>query len=360
MRKITLVLILAVLCATAACVNTPPAGNSTGATNAPPNTSGKVKIGFAMDTVKEERWQRDRDLFEKRCKELGVECLITVADNKADKQANDVDNLLTQGINVLVVAPTNATQAASMVEKAHKQGVKVISYDRLINSDQLDLYISHQVPVIGKMQAEYAVQKVPKGNYVLVFGAATDNNALILKNSQMEVLKPFVDRGDIKIVAEQHARDWSADEALKIVENALTQTGDKVDAVIASNDGTAGGAISALGAKNLAGKVLVTGQDAQLDALQRIAEGTQAMTIYKPIQPLAYGAVDAAIKLAKNEPVEAKDKIKSASMTKEVPSVLLPLTVVEKSNIMDTVVKDGYAKFEDIYKNVPADQRPKQ
>jgi D-xylose transport system substrate-binding protein len=352
---------------TAACVNAPsPTGNPSAA-NASANSniaanaaSGKIKIGFAMDTVREERWQRDRDLFDKHCKELEVQCVISVADNKADKQANDVDNLLTQSVDVLVIAPSNATQAAAMVEKAHKQGVPVISYDRLINSDALDLYISHQVPIIGKLQAEYALEKVPKGNYVMVYGDSNDNNALILKKAQAEVLKPAIERGDIKIVAEQSARGWSPDEALKIVENALTQNNDKVDVVIASNDGTAGGAISALKTKNLAGKVLVTGQDAQLDALQRIAEGSQAMTIYKPIQPLAYGAVEAAIKLAKKEPLETKDKIKSESMTKEVPAILLPLIVVEKDNLMQTVVKDGYHTADEIYKNIPADQRPKQ
>ena len=110
----------------------------------------KLKIGFAMDTVKEERWQRDHDAFEAHCKQVNVECVITVADNKADKQANDVDNLLTQGVDALVIAPHDATQAATMVEKAKAQGVPVISYDRLINSDKIDLYISHQVPVIGQ------------------------------------------------------------------------------------------------------------------------------------------------------------------------------------------------------------------
>jgi D-xylose transport system substrate-binding protein len=356
-KKCLLFLIFTIILVTA-CVNAPQESNTTA--NQPKNAGGKIKIGFAMDTVKEERWQRDRDLFDKRCKELGVECSILVADNKADKQVNDVDNLLTQGVNVLVIAPSNATQAAAMVEKAHKQGVPVISYDRLINSDQLDLYISHQVPVIGRMQAEYALKKVPKGNYVMVYGDANDNNALILQKAQMEVLRPAIENGDIKIVAEQAARGWSRDEALKIVENALTKNGDNIQAVIASNDGTADGAISALAAKGLAGKVLVTGQDAELSALQRIAEGTQSMSIYKPIQPLAYGAVEAAIKLAKKEPIDAKDKIKSETMTKEVPAILLPLTVVEKENIMSTVVKDGYQKFEDIYKNVPPDQRPKQ
>ena len=145
----------------------------------------RIKIGFAMDTLKEERWQCDHDAFKAHCEKLNVECVITVADNKADKQANDVDNLLTQGVDALVIAPHDATQAASMVDKAKKQGVPVISYDRLINSDKIDAYISHQVPVIGKKIAEYALQKVPKGNYVMVYGASTDNNAVIMKNKTM-------------------------------------------------------------------------------------------------------------------------------------------------------------------------------
>lgn len=119
----------------------------------------KIKIGFAMDTLKEERWQRDKDAFEAHCKAMNVDCVVTVADNKADKQANDVDNLLTQGVDVLVIAPHDATQAASMVDKAKKQNVPVISYDRLINSDKIDAYISHQVPVIGRKIAEYALQR---------------------------------------------------------------------------------------------------------------------------------------------------------------------------------------------------------
>src|SRR5436190_8899906 len=156
-----------------------------------PAGSGKrVKIGFAMDTLKEERWVRDRDAFDKRCKEQNVDCIITVADNKADKQANDVDNLLTQGIDVLVIAPHDATQAASMVDKAKAQGVPVISYDRLINSDKIDVYVSHQVPVIGRKIAEYAIQKVPKGNNVIVVGSSKDNNAVIMKKEYMTLFQP--------------------------------------------------------------------------------------------------------------------------------------------------------------------------
>ncbi|MGI8469054.1 MAG: sugar ABC transporter substrate-binding protein [Pyrinomonadaceae bacterium] len=342
-----------------ACVSAPQNQNTTGSQSVP-NTGKKLTIGFAMDTVKEERWQRDQAAFKKHCEEMNVNCIITVADNDASRQANDVDNLLTRKIDALVIAPHDATQAASMVDKAKAQGVPVISYDRLINSDKIDLYVSHQVPVIGEKIAEYALQHKPKGNYVMVYGASTDNNALIMKNAELKVLKPAIDKGDIKIVADDFMPDWKPEEALNFVENALTQNGDKVDAVVCSNDGMAGGAISALDKRGLAGKVLVTGQDAEKAALQRIAEGKQTMTIYKPIIPLANAAVEAAIKLAKKEPLTDAKPFMNDTIKKEVPAILLEVVTVDKDNLMTTVIKDGFAKYDEVYANVPADQRPKQ
>lgn len=319
----------------------------------------KLKIGFAMATVKEERWQRDREAFEAHCKKMNVDCVVTVADNSPDRQANDVDNLLTQKVDVLVIAPQNATQAASMVEKGKAQGIPVISYDRLINSDKIDLYISHQVPVIGKKIAEYALQKVPKGNYALVLGSSTDNNAIIMEKAQMEVLQPALDKGEIKIIAKQYIEDWKPELALNFAENALTQNADNIQAFVVSNDGMAGGVANALNKKGLGGKILITGQDADKGALQRIAEGKQSMTVYKPIIPLANAAVEAAIKLAKKEALDTKPFMNDATK-KEVPAILLEVTTVDKDNIMDTIIKDGYAKFEDVYLNVPEADRPKR
>ncbi len=319
----------------------------------------KLKIGFAMATVKEERWQRDREAFEAHCKKMNVDCVVTVANNSADRQANDVDNLLTQKVDVLVIAPQNADQAASMVDKAKAQGVPVVSYDRLINSDKLDLYISHQVPVIGKKIAEYALKTVPKGNYAMVLGSSTDNNALIMEKAQMEVLQAAIDKGDIKIVARQNIEDWKPELALNFAENALTQNNDNIQAFVVSNDGMAGGVASALSKKGLSGKIVVTGQDADKGALQRIAEGKQSMTVYKPIIPLANAAVEAAIKLAKKEPLDTKPFMNDANK-KEVPSILLEVTTVDKANMMDTIIKDGYTKYEDVYLNVPEADRPKR
>jgi D-xylose transport system substrate-binding protein len=254
---------------------------------------------------------------------------------------------LTKGVDVLIVAPHNGEIAASIVAAAHRKGVPVIAYDRLIRDSDVDLYISHQVEKIGEMQADYALKHVPKGNYVLIGGSPTDYNALLLRKGQMNVLKPAVDRGDIKIISDQFAREWKAEEALRITEDALTRTGNRIQAIVASNDGTAGGAISALEAAGLAGKVLVTGQDAQKDAVQRIVKGTQSMTIYKPIQPLAFDAVDAAMKLAKHEPVNAPTKINNGK--KDVPAILLEPIVVDKSNVDSTIIKDNYHTHQEIY-----------
>lgn len=337
----------AVLCLLSAlllsCVNAPQET----ATTAQAPRSGPVRIGFSMDTLKEERWQRDKALVEQRAKDAGAVLDVQVANGDDAEQTKQADNMLTKGIDVLIVAPHNGEIAASIVEAAHRKGVPVISYDRLIRNADVDLYISHQVVRIGQMQAEYALQHVPKGNYVLIGGSPTDYNAVLLRKGQMEILEPAVKRGDIKIISDQFAREWKAEEALRITEDALTKSGNRIDAIVASNDGTAGGAISALEAAGLAGKVLVTGQDAQKDAVQRIVKGTQTMTIYKSITPLAFGAVDAAIRLAKKEPVETHDKINNGK--RDVPAILIPPMSVDKSNVDATIIKDGYHSHEDIY-----------
>ncbi|HEV7766941.1 MAG TPA: substrate-binding domain-containing protein [Thermoanaerobaculia bacterium] len=306
-----------------------------------------IRIGFSMDTLKEERWQRDKQFVEQRAKELGAVLDIQVANGDDAVQTKQCDNMLIKGVDVLIVAPHNGEIAASIVEAAHRRGVPVIAYDRMIRNSDVDLHVAHEQEKIGEMQAQYALDRVPKGNYVLIGGAPTDYNALILRDGQLRVLKPAIDRGDIKIISQQFAKDWRADEALRITEDALTRTGRKIDAIVASNDGTAGGAISALEAAKLDGKVLVTGLDAQKDALQRVIAGKQTMTIYTPIQPLAFSAVEAAIKLARKQPVDAPHKINNGKI--DVPSILHGSIAVDKDNVDATVIKDGYHKREDIY-----------
>jgi D-xylose transport system substrate-binding protein len=315
-----------------------------------------VYIGFSMDTLKEERWQRDKALVEARAAEVGAKLDVAVANGDDAAQTKQCDNMLTKGVDVLIVAPHNGEIAASIVEAAHGKGVRVISYDRLIKNSDVDLYVSHQVEKMGEMQGKYALDHAPKGNYVLIGGAPTDNNAMLLRKGQMNVLQAAKDRGDINIISDQFAKEWKMEEAQRITEDSLTKTKNDIQAIVASNDGTASGAISALEAAGLAGKVLVTGQDAQLDAIQKIAAGKQTMTIYKPIKPLADSAVDSALKLARGEQVDAKDKVNNAKI--DVPSILQEPIAVDKGNLMDTVVKDGYHKYEDVYKDVPREQWP--
>jgi len=338
----------------AACVSGTKQLGETGA-RAKKGPNEPVSIGFSMDTLKEERWQRDKELVEQRAREVGAELDVEVANGSDTTQTQQADSMLTKGVDVLIVAPHNGEVAAAIVEKAHRQGVPVISYDRLIKNSDVDLYVSHQVVKMGEMQARYALEHVPKGNYVLIGGSQTDNNALLLRQGQMNILQPAIDRGDIKIVTNQFAREWLASEALRITEDALTKNANDVQAIVASNDGTAGGAISAL-PPSLVGKVLVTGQDAQLDACQRIVEGRQTMTIYKPIKPLAYSAVDSALKLARGEAIQSPDKVNNGKI--DVPAILQEPISVDKSNMMQTVIKDGYHRQEDVYKNVPRDQWP--
>lgn len=306
-----------------------------------------MRIGFSMDTLKEERWTRDKELVEQRAREVGAVLDVQVANGDDAVQTKQCENMLAKGVDVLIVAPHNGEIAASIVEAAHRKGVPVIAYDRMIRNCDVDLHVAHHQEKIGEMQATYALAHVPKGNYVLIGGAPTDYNAIILRNGQLRVLKPAIDRGDIKIISQQFAREWKAEEALRITEDALIRTKKKIDAIVASNDGTAGGAISALEAAKLDGKVLVTGLDAQKDAVQRVVRGKQTMTIYTPIKPLAFGAVDAAVKLARKQPVAAPERINNGK--RDIPSILYDAIAVDKNNVDTTIIKDGYHRREDIY-----------
>ena len=319
----------------------------------------KVTIGFSMDTLKEERWQRDRDLVVRYAEAEGARVLVQAANGDDALQNSQAENLLTQGVDVLLVAPHNGKTAAIIVESAHKAGVPVIAYDRLINDSDLDLYISFDNVGVGEMQANYLVQRKPAGNYVLIGGAPTDNNALLFRKGQMNVLQPLVDKGAIKVLSDQWAKDWQAVEALKIMENALTRSNNQVDAVVASNDGVAGGAIQALAEQKLAGKVLVSGQDAELAACQRIVTGTQSMTVYKPIKLLAHKAAEVAMRLARKQPHgEATKPLANGKI--DVPSILLLPVAVDKDNMAATVIADGYHKLEQVYRDVPKEQWPKK
>jgi D-xylose transport system substrate-binding protein len=318
-----------------------------------------VLIGLSLDTLKEARWQGDRDRFVKRAEELGARVLVLAANNDDTVQVGDVEKLITNGVDVLVVVPHDGKAMAKAVNLAHEAGIPVIAYDRIIRDCDLDLYVSFDNERVGELQARYLVDHMPtpgKGRIVRIYGAKTDNNASQFKRGQDRVLEPYIERGDIVVVHEDWAEDWKPENAKRIVNAAITASGPGIDAVLASNDGTAGGAIQALAEEGLAGKVLVTGQDAETVALQRIAAGTQAMTIYKPLQTLAAGAAELAVRLAERRIVVAKQTVDNGKVA--VPAVLYDVVTVTRDNIVDTVVHDGQASFDEVYRGIPEAERP--
>jgi len=310
----------------------------------------KLTIGVSLPTQREERWVRDAKQLEEEAKKRGIEIKMQISDNDAMKQIAQCENLIAGGIDILIIAPHDATGAAPIVENAHTAGIKVISYDRLILNADCDLYVSFDNEKVGELQGEYITKAVPKGNYIVLSGSPTDNNAAMFKAGAMKIIKPLADKGDIKILMEQAVKDWQPSEAMKLVENALTANENKIDAILAPNDGTAGGAIQALAAQNLSGKVPVTGQDAELSGAQRIVEGTQSMTVFKDTRKLATAAIDAAEKILSSKEVEITRKINNNKG--DINSLLLTPVVVDKNNIDKELVESGYLSKEEVYKNV--------
>ena len=312
----------------------------------------RLKLLVPLGLV-QERWHYDRKLFISRAKELGADVLLQAANFNDAAQNIQTGNLQAQGVDVLVVVCPNDGFAAPIVEAAHEAGVPVIAYDRLIYDCDLDLYISFDNVSVGEMQAEYLVERKQKGNYVLIGGSSTDVNAKLCRQGQMNILQPYVDRGDIRIVEDQWAKDWLPTAAMKIMKSALERTENQVDAVLASNDGMAGGAIQVLAGHNLAGKVLVTGQDADLAACQRILEGTQCMTVYKPLKRLATRAAEAAVALATKKPLADKTQMVHNGK-KEISSILFPPILVDSNNLDQTVIEDGFHDHSEVFGKIPS------
>ncbi|NMA91435.1 MAG: D-xylose ABC transporter substrate-binding protein [Amphibacillus sp.] len=317
---------------------------------------GEITIGLSVADLTLERWQHDRDIFIETAEALGAKVVVQSADGHEGVQNNQVENLLTQGVDVIVIVPHNSDSIGAAAQQATDDGVPVIAYDRMINNAEIAAYISFDNVRVGEMQAQYIVDQVPTGNYFLMGGAPTDNNAYLFREGQMNVLQPLIDSGDIKIVGDQWADDWSADNALNIMENVLTANNNEIDAVVASNDTTAGGAIEALNAQGLAGKIAISGQDADLAGVQRIIEGTQSMTVYKPIHLIASEAAKLSVAIANGETFDFVSTLENGVMA--VPSYLLDPISVNKENIIETLVKDGFHSYEDVYRYVPENERP--
>lgn len=323
-----------------------PAPASTADVAAP--AADKIKIGLSLATLQEERWVKDKAKMEELAKAQNIDLLVQVANMDAAKQDSQCDNLISQGIKVLIIAPQDAKAAAAIVEKCNKAGVKVISYDRLIMDCDLGIYISFDNVKVGELQGKYFVDHVAKGNIVFLSGAPTDNNAKLFKQGAAKFLQPKIDSGDYKVVMEQGVVDWKPENALKLMENALTLAKNDIQGVLAPNDGTAGGCIQAMTTQGLAGKVTITGQDAEVAAAKRIVEGTQSMTIFKDTRALAAAAIDTAVKLAKGETLaNADQKVNNDKI--DVPSILLTPIAVDKANLDKELIDSGYMKKDDVY-----------
>ncbi|MDI7661082.1 D-xylose ABC transporter substrate-binding protein [Cronobacter universalis] len=305
-----------------------------------------VKIGMAIDDLRLERWQKDRDIFVSKAESLGAKVFVQSANGNEETQMSQIENMINRGVDVLVIIPYNGQVLSNVVAEAKREGIKVLAYDRMINNADIDFYISFDNEKVGEIQAQSVVDKVPQGNYFLMGGSPVDNNARLFRDGQMKVLKPFIDSGKIKVVGDQWVDGWLPENALKIMENALTANNNKIDAVVASNDATAGGAIQALSAQGLAGKVAISGQDADLAGIKRIIAGTQTMTVYKPITQLANTAAEVAVELGNDKQPKSDATLNNG--LKEVPSRLLTPIKVDKSNIESTVIKDGFHKKTDL------------
>ncbi|WP_420871984.1 D-xylose ABC transporter substrate-binding protein [Cohnella rhizosphaerae] len=317
---------------------------------ASPRHSGPIKIGFAMDTLLEERWLRDRDLFKAAAEALGAEVVIAAANGDDAKQISQAETMIGEGVDILVIVPHNAAATAAIVKRAHSSGIKVLAYDRLVNNADIDLYVSFDNEKVGELQAQAILKQVPRGKYVYIGGADTDNNAHMFKQGVFNVIQPKIDGGDIRVVYDQWSKDWLPANALANMRAALDANAGRIDAVIAANDATAGGVVQALAERGLAGRIPIAGQDADLAAAQRIVEGTQTMTVYKPIKLLAEKAAELAFKLARGEDPRADRKVNNGKI--EVPSVLLSPIAVDKSNIDETIIAEGFHTREEVYKNV--------
>ncbi|MBN1118321.1 MAG: substrate-binding domain-containing protein [Bacteroidales bacterium] len=307
-----------------------------------------IRVGFLMDESVDGRWLKDKEIFINQVESHGGEVVFRASEGDIKKQTLLGNEILEQGVDVLVLIPSDQYEAANIVLAAHKKGVPVISYDRMVKNCNLDFYISFDHVDVGELQAKYISTACPSGKYAILGGAVYDNNSFLLRLGQLNVIQPLVDRGDIKVVYDNYANYWSPDEGYRLMKECLKKSKD-VDAVLAANDRLAGGAIKALEEEGIDHKVFVSGMDADLDAVQRVFGGTQTMTVYKPIEAIAVKAADISMQIALDQKIPATN-LSVNNGYKQIPSLLLPAMIVNRETINLTVVADGYLEENNIIK----------
>jgi D-xylose transport system substrate-binding protein len=297
------------------------------------------KVAFLLPSASQKRWQgADGPSFEAEAKKLGMEVIIQNANDDPAQQASQFDNVLTQGVALIVLASVNIDTSESMVQKAQAQDVPVIAYNYAVNNVPLAAIVARDGVQVGRDLANAALETSPKGNYILTFGDQGTSIAREKAQGMMEVLKPKIDAGDIKIVSERYNKDWSPELAKQQVENALTANKNDVVAVIASNDGMAYGAIESLRAQGLAGKVFVSGEDAEVDALKAIKKGYLTASSWTPFDKLGRTAAQMAGTLLSGKKIKTSTTLNNKAM--DVPWVQVEAFNVTKDNL-DQFVKDN-------------------
>jgi D-xylose transport system substrate-binding protein len=317
-----------------------------------------VVVGVSWSNFQEERWKRDEAAMKAAIEKGGGKYISADAQGSNEKQLADVENLITRGAKVLVVLAWDADAVLPAVKKARAEGIPVIAYDRLIQDKDV-FYITFDNVEVGRMQAREVFKKKPAGNYVFIKGSPTDPNADFLRKGQEEIVGAAIKAGKIKNVGEQYTEGWSPEVAQRNMEQILTKNNNKVDAVVASNDGTAGGVVAALRAQNLAG-IPVSGQDGDIAALNRVARGEQTVSVWKDARKLGEAAGTVAVQLAKGKkPKDISGTTTFAGGTKKIAqtSMLLKPVPVTAENL-DAVIKAGWATKAQVCRAVNSAKAP--
>jgi D-xylose transport system substrate-binding protein len=304
-------------------------------------------VGISFDHLRSSRWRKERDMITQAIEETGGSVLVSVADSDPDLQLAQVKNLILQEVDVLLVVAVDADRGGEIVAEAHKAGIKVIAYDRLIMNSEPDYYISFDNVKVGELEAKAILEATGgKGRLAYLGGAPSDNNSLMLREGTFRVLQPMIDSGDLEVVLDQHIEKWNPQTAYEVMSEYLAGGGE-VDAVITGNDNLAGGVIQALQENGLAGKVDVAAQDAVLAACRNIVAGLQTMTVYKPLPKLTAEAVEMSLAILDGRPVDADTTLNNGLV--DVPAKLLDVMAVTKENMEDTVIKDGHLTYEEVF-----------
>jgi D-xylose transport system substrate-binding protein len=301
----------------------------------------KPKIGILMHSYENARWTKDKDYLVDNLTKEGADVMLEVADNNQLKQIDQAQSMIKNGAQVLIVVPINHDEAAQIVELAHEANIKVIAYDRLINGCKLDYYVTANSTHIGELQASYLTSLKPKGKYALICGSKYDDNSMKLFLGQMNVLQPFMEKGDIQLVYSEFTEDWSPAEGALHANRLFDQNQDSITAIITGSDAIADGVLRVLREKGLEGKVMLAGQDAELDNIKAIMSGAQTCDILKPLKEMASTTAKLAVSIALEKPLTMKFSNESNGKAL-VKSILIDAVIVNRNNIENTVIASGF------------------